>query len=200
YSMLLYTGYLTVADFSTYTEADYLASLRIPNESVRQCFKHNIYDYFTSSPSGTDTSVKMVDAIFNKDAEALGDIISEALNTYISVRDFSCNAKKEYYYHAFLNGRFSCMGHKIVNYSSNGESGDGYADIMFTDTVKKIGVVIELKVSTDGTLAAAADRALSQIEEKNYAGVLETKFCVEKVYCYGIAFKGKSCEVKFIEH
>ena len=93
----------------------------------------------------------MVDAIFNKDAEALGDIISEALNTYISVRDFSCNAKKEYYYHAFLNGRFSCMGHKIVNYSSNGESGDGYADIMFTDTVKKIGVVIELKVSTDGT-------------------------------------------------
>ena len=199
YSMLLYTGYLTVADFSTYTEADYLASLRIPNESVRQCFKHNIYDYFTSSPSGTDTSVKMVDAIFNKDAEALGDIISEALNTYISVRDFSCNAKKEYYYHAFLNGRFSCMGHKIVNYSSNGESGDGYADIMFTDTVKKIGVVIELKVSTDGTLAAAADRALSQIEEKNYAGVLENKFCVEKVYCYGIAFKGKKCVVRFKE-
>ena len=198
YSMLLYTGYLTVADFSTYTEADYLASLRIPNESVRQCFKHNIYDYFKNSDKAKESSLKIVKAIFDKDANELKTAIVRALRTYISVRDISSAYAKEYYYHGFFNGYFSASGDEISNYKSNAEAGDGYADILFTDADLSLGVVIELK-HTDDAIDKAAEKALEQIEKKDYTEIFKREFNISNVLCFGIAFKGKSCEVSFKE-
>lgn len=198
YSMLLYTGYLTVADFSTYTEADYLASLRIPNESVRQCFKHNIYDYFKNSDKAKESSLKIVKAIFDKDANELKTAIVRALRTYISVRDKSSAYAKEYYYHGFFNGYFSASGDEISNYKSNAEAGDGYADILFTDADLSLGVVIELK-HTDDAIDKAAEKALEQIEKKDYTEIFKREFNISNVLCFGIAFKGKSCEVSFKE-
>ena len=184
--------------FSTYTEADYLASLRIPNESVRQCFKHNIYDYFKNSDKAKESSLKIVKAIFDKDANELKTAIVRALRTYISVRDISSAYAKEYYYHGFFNGYFSASGDEISNYKSNAEAEDGYADILFTDADLSLGVVIELK-HTDDAIDKAAEKALEQIEKKDYTEIFKREFNISNVLCFGIAFKGKSCEVSFKE-
>ncbi len=53
----------------------------------------------------------------------------------------------ENYYHGFLNSIFTnCSAGFFREYHSNAESGDGYADILFTDCEGEMAVVIELKI------------------------------------------------------
>lgn len=53
----------------------------------------------------------------------------------------------ENYYHGFLNSIFTnCSAGFFREYHSNAESGDGCADILFTDCEGEMAVVIELKV------------------------------------------------------
>ena len=61
-----------------------------------------------------------------------------------------------------------------------------------------MGVVIELK-HTDDAIDKAAEKALEQIEKKDYTEIFKREFNISNVLCFGIAFKGKSCEVSFKE-
>ena len=103
WSMLLYTGYLTVVKPSDFDVASSELNLRIPNKSIRNCFKEKIQDYFTKAPPQVQKAAKILQSVFNADAEQLRVDIEDALAKFISVRDFSTKAPKEYYYHGFLN-------------------------------------------------------------------------------------------------
>ena len=201
WSMLLYTGYLTVAGHSNFDVASSELNLRIPNKSIRNCFKEKIQDYFTKAPTQVQKAARILECIFNADPKQLRLAINDALAKFISFRDVSTSAPKEYYYHGFLNGVFSTQTEHLMNYVSNPEAGNGYADIIFLPKDSLLGVVLELKYTADGNeLVPTAKVALKQIEEKRYVEVFKKNGITEKVHAFGISFNHKSCFAAFKEY
>ena len=200
WSMLLYTDYLTVAGHSNFDVASSELNLRIPNKSIRNCFKEKIQDYFTKAPPQVQKAAKILQSVFNADAEQLRVDIEDALAKFISVRDFSTKAPKEYYYHGFLNSVFSTQCEHLRNYASNQEAGNGYSDITFLSKDSLLGVVLELKYTDDeNELIPTAKAALKQIDEKHYIEAFKKNGFTEKVYALGLSFSKKSCAVSFKE-
>ena len=201
WSMLLYTGYLTVAGHSNFDVASSELNLRIPNKSIRNCFKEKIQDYFTKAPTQVQKAARILECIFNADPKQLRLAINDALAKFISFRDVSTSAPKEYYYHGFLNGVFSTQTEHLMNYVSNPEAGNGYADIIFLSKDSLLGVVLELKYTADGNeLVPTAKVALKQIEEKRYVEVFKKNGITENVHAFGISFNHKSCFAAFKEY
>ena len=200
WSMLLYTGFLTVVKPSDFDVASSELNFRIPNKSIRNCFKEKIQDYFTKAPTQVQKATKILQSIFNADAEQLRVDIEDALAKFISVRDFSTKAPKEYYYHGFLNSVFSTQCEHLRNYASNEEAGNGYSDITFLSKDSLLGVVLELKYTDDeNELIPTAKAALKQIDEKHYIEAFKKNGFTEKVYALGLSFSKKSCAVSFKE-
>ena len=201
WSMLLYTGYLTVAGHSNFDVASSELNLRIPNKSIRNCFKEKIQDYFTKAPPQVQKAAKILQSVFNADAEQLRVDIEDALAKFISVRDFSTNAPKEYYYHAFLNGVFSTQEGVFKRYTSNQEAGNGYSDITILSKDSRTGYILELKYTNDENyLVKESKKALTQIEEQKYLEPFRLRCITKKVYGFGICFSGKSCFVSVKEY
>ena len=201
WSMLLYTGYLTVVKPSDFDVASSELQLTIPNKSIRSCFIEKIQDYFTKAPTQVQKAARILECIFNADPKQLRLAINDALAKFISFRDISTSAPKEYYYHGFLNGVFSTQTEHLMNYVSNPEAGNGYADIIFLSKDSLLGVVLELKYTADGNeLVPTAKVALKQIEEKRYVEVFKKNGITEKVHAFGISFNQKSCFAAFKEY
>ena len=201
WSMLLYTGYLTVVKPSDFDVASSELQLTIPNKSIRSCFIEKIQDYFTKAPTQVQKAARILECIFNADPKQLRLAINDALAKFISFRDISTSAPKEYYYHGFLNGVFSTQTEHLMNYVSNPEAGYGYADIIFLSKDSLLGVVLELKYTADGNeLVPTAKVALKQIEEKRYVEVFKKNGITEKVHAFGISFNQKSCFAAFKEY
>ena len=198
WSMLAYTGYLTAAPNAEFDIDHEPIELVIPNKSILECFRLNILQYFTKDKEQISKSTALVHAILKPDADLLQISLDTALRKYISVRDFSSNDPKESYYQAFLNGIFSTQDDNLVDYSSNHEQGDGYPDITFKSPNGRIGVVIEIKQCDDikDSEKLALD-ALNQIETKKYYQDFMYHKLITNIYCYGICFTKKSCNVAF---
>mgnify|MGYP004714741131 CR=1 FL=1 len=63
----------------------------------------------------------------------------------MSIRDTATKAPPENYYHGFLAAMMACAEGTIGNCQSNRETGNGFADLMFTSPDQDTGVVVELK-------------------------------------------------------
>ena len=201
FSLLLHTGYLT-SDGYRVVNADTqkpkaIYSLRIPNLEIRECFETNILQHFKeSSTQGENKAMLIAKALFEGDSESASDNIFELLKSYVSIRDFATKAKKENFYHGFLSGVFTNCSNFITDFKSNSESGDGYADLMFMNERKKKVVIIEIKASkNDDDLIQDTNDALLQIEKKKYYEPFLKKDSINTIYCYGISFYNKQCEV-----
>ena len=200
WSMLLYTGYLTVVKPSDFDVASSELNLRIPNKSIRNCFKEKIQDYFTKAPTQVQKAARILECIFNADPKQLRLAINDALAKFISFRDVSTSAPKEYYYHGFLNGVFSTQTEHLMNYASNQEAGNGYSDITFLSKDSFLGVVLELKYTdNENELIPTAKAALKQIDDKHYIEAFKKNGFTEKVYALGLSFSKKLCAVSFKE-
>ena len=202
WSLLLHTGYLTV-DWDKTTEELKKANTssknifaRIPNLEIRECFTQNIQQKFKEQLSKDNTASTLVNSFLDGKAQEASDILFDLLQHYVSVRDTATKAPHENYYHGFLNGLFSNCKDIITDYHSNYESGDGYADITFKSRRNSIAVVIEIKaVTREEDLDEYAQRALEQIEEKNYCAPFLKISRVKNILAFGIAFSGKDCAV-----
>ena len=195
WTLLLYTGYLTVVSLKKVNSMDLMCTARIPNEEIRSCFEQNVLSYYKTSPKIESSARNIAQLLQAGEADQAADAIESVLENYVSVRDFAVRAKAENYYHGFLNGLFSSCGDCIYDYRSNQEGGDGYADIMFRTRDRATGVVLELKsVKSETELDAQAATALKQIEDKEYYQGFK-KRSLKRVYCYGIAFFRKECSV-----
>ena len=195
WTLLLYTGYLTVVSIKKVNSMELRCTARIPNEEIRSCFEQNVLSYYKTSPKIESSARNIAQLLQAGEADKAADAIESVLENYVSVRDFAVRAKAENYYHGFLNGLFSSCGDCIDDYRSNQEGGDGYADIMFRTRDRATGVVLELKsVKSETELDAQAATALKQIEDKEYYQGFK-KRSLKRVYCYGIAFFRKECSV-----
>ncbi|MBW7571076.1 AAA family ATPase [Succinivibrio faecicola] len=200
YTLLLFTGYLTVDSYRTENisgEDKTIYSLKIPNREIRQCFIKNIKEHFDTIVNQGENKAKLIaKALFEGDSESASDNIFDLLKSYVSIRDFATKAKKENFYHGFLSGVFTNCSNFITDFKSNSESGDGYADLIFMNERQKIAVIIEIKaVNSKKELPEGTQKALKQIEEMRYADEYLDDSSVKAIYCYGISFYNKQCEV-----
>ncbi len=203
WSLLLHTGYLTL-DWDKTTEELSKANsssknifAKIPNLEILKCFTDNIKNRFDNSLKIDNLANRIADAMLSGDNEFVQTQLRIYLKKFVSVRDIASKAPPENYYHGFLNGIFTnCSEEFFTEYHSNTESGDGYADILFTDSVGEKGVIVELKVCREKeSRIKKAEEAISQIEEKNYAEPLFEDENITSVQAVGIAFSGKNCAV-----
>ena len=191
WTLLLFTGYLTVTDRP---ERD-TYRLRIPNDEIRETFKTRIESYFSDA---NDTYVNyansLANAAFEGDWKTLQIQLATFLRRYVSVRDAATRAKAENYYHGMLLGLLGNT-ESVENLQSNHEAGDGFADLIFTSIGSEIGVVFEIKhCQSMNEMSLFAEKALDQIQEKHYVQGFDGYSC-SKIYGYGIAFCRKACIV-----
>lgn len=185
WSVLLTTGYVTKADPDE--EGD-TVSLRIPNKEIASIFQDSVMRYFTDTVNA-DTVKELIEALWERDEERSGEILSKLLWDTISYNDYH-----EDYYHAFLAGVFVGRGYEV---ESNKERGLGRPDILLKDRKKRRVLIIEAKKSAkEKDRAKDCDRAIKQILEEKYAEGLNG---YEQILCYGVAFFQKQAMIKLLK-
>lgn len=191
YSFLLVAGYLKAENTKVSWSGDYICDVSIPNKEIAFVYNKEILQKLKNmiSPS---VSIKIQEALLNKDTDRLKDSIRTLLIESVSYFDTA----KETFYHGLMLGLCAVMsGHYLT---SNRESGQGRFDIQLLPKDKRFpGIIIELKSivgNHSDTLKKEAEKALQQIIDKSYDVQLKSKG-ISKVYKYGVAFQGKNVEV-----
>ena len=179
WSMLLASGYLKVVrhevDERTGRESYGLA---LTNREVHIKFENMIRDWFTEV---TEDYNDFITGLLIGDVPAMNSYMNQVTKTMFSYFDTgnkASSSEPERFYHGFvlglmveLEGRYSI--------TSNRESGFGRYDIMLEPLGKADdGIIIEFKVrnpAEEHGLEETVEKALKQIEEKEYSAVLEAK-------------------------
>ena len=195
FSLLLHTGYLTAV--GNPNKNNYI--VKIPNEEILECFNSTVRGVFkekvTKAPEYKAEKIAL--SFLNGNEEAVEDMLSEVILSYVSVRDFSTKAKPENFYQGFLSGIFLNCDKVISDYRSNTQAGFGYLDFAFKDSFGKTAVVIEIKsCQSTSELVKAQQLALEQIKEQKYADSYLKDESVRHVYAYAVVFSNKYCRVK----
>ena len=194
WSMLLVTGYLTIAETSVDART---FKLVIPNKEIHEIFTSQISEWFQNTVVQGDTARlrKFCETVKNGDAAALENTFCAYLADTISIWDTNApKPMKENFYHGLLLGILSCEGAWIVK--SNQESGIGYTDILVEIPSEKIGCIFEMKYAENGNFDAACVEAMQQIEQKDYAAILRQEG-LQTIHTYGISCFKKMCKVYY---
>ena len=189
WTLLYFTGYLTRMrpEDIRGTLDDGNFALTIPNAEIRGLFRKSVNEWFLAKTEASDRSA-LFDALWKGDAKGLQEYINDTLFDTISFYDY-----QESFYHAFLVGQLSRKGYVV---KSNRENGLGRSDISVKDRKTRRAIVIETKVTdSENKLELACDKALKQIEDKQYAAAIK-EAGYEQVLSIGIAFYQKQCCVK----
>ena len=194
WSVLFTTGYLTKKaeiDLNTY-------ELVIPNREIRMIFTEQILDWFQKEAREDAPALDaFCEAFCQGDPAAIEHQFASYLKKTISIRDTAVRKeRKENFYHGILLGLLSHREDWLL--LSSVESGIGYSDILIELPDKNIGIVIEIKYSESRNLEAACQKALEQIEEKNYAEHL-MEDDMDTIFKYGIACRRTACMVRMAE-
>ena len=188
WSVLFTTGYLTQRGRS---EGN-IFRLAIPNREIRNIFTTQIMQLFRENVK-KDGLNRFCEALENGNTESAEKCFGEYLRKTISIRDTSVRKEmKENFYHGILLGILGIKENWIVR--SNRESGEGYSDILIETDDTAMGIVIEMKYAEDGNLQKAAEKALKQIESKQYEEALYDEG-IEQILRYGIACYKKRCKI-----
>ena len=187
WSVLFTTGYLTQRG-----QEGKKYRLTIPNNEIRELFILQIREWFRdASRKDGETLNQFCEAFPEQNPEKIEEIFSDYLWNTISIRD-TASSKKENFYHGILLGLLGYKSNWLVK--SNAESGIGYSDILVEVPKNRTGVVIELKYAEDGNMDAACEKALQQIEDRDYAAKLKDDG-MRNIIKYGIACYKKNCKV-----
>ena len=190
WSVLFTMGYLTQRGRS---EGN-IFRLAIPNREIRNIFTTQIMQLFRENVKKDGELLnRFCEALENGNTESAEKCFGEYLRKTISIRDTSVRKEmKENFYHGVLLGILGIKENWIVR--SNRESGEGYSDILIETDDTAMGIVIEMKYAEDGNLQKAAEKALKQIESKQYEEALYDEG-IEQILRYGIACYKKRCKI-----
>lgn len=188
WNFLFFTGYLKCVKERLEDETIFL-TMAIPNMEIRYIFKNTVLDWFQASIKNQNRS-NLYHAILDGKPGDFSEIVSGYLMESISFYDFAEN-----YYHGFLAGLLQGFpGYAIL---SNRESGTGRPDLLLkSPSLRKPAIIIELKLAQSiNDMETACDRALEQIEARNYQAALYEEG-YRSFMKYGIAFYKKECMAK----
>ncbi len=188
WSLLVFSGYLTIASTPTYGVP---CELRIPNAEVTELYRSMILEWFEKSLEEPQYQL-LLSSLTSGDLDTFSRIFQKFLLSAVSVFDVS-SEQPEKIYHAFVLGMLIGLSDRY-EVKSNRESGYGRYDVMLIPkNHKDLGIVMEFKKIDEFEtidLESAAASALQQIEQKCYAQELHDRG-VKRILKLALAFKGK---------
>lgn len=195
WSTLFMTGYLTQRG----KEMDGRYHLAIPNREICNIIVERVLALFRKDVSKNAKLLNgFCNAMLESDSATVEQLLTEYMDTTISIRDSFVKSLRENFYHGLLIVIFGYRdGWKAT---SNKESGDGFSDILIevNENDSRMGIVLELKYSkSEKALDKDCQAALQQITDKNYEQALR-KNGYQNILKYGIAFYHKKCRVMVI--
>ena len=129
-----------------------------------------------------------------------GKRLEKALRNYMISCISSFDGAVEGFYHGMVLGLVASLSTKYY-IRSNRESGDGRYDLQMEPKEEMLpGVIMEFKsvpASKKKSLSVIAEEAIAQIDRQHYTRELE-EHGIKRIVKYGIAFSGKSVEVKTV--
>lgn len=193
WSLLLFAGYLTFTHIKI-IEGKKWCKLTIPNQEIHILYRSLITNIMGTSLSKT-TLRYLRQSIEEADSEVFSTVLQEFISKSMSYYDMP-STEPERGYHLFVLGLLVLLS-DTYTVKSNKESGFGRYDILLIPhDKKKFGLILEFKkVSSQETFEKASQKALDQINEKNYAQELKD-LGIKKIAAFGIACKGKEIVVK----
>jgi len=188
WSFLFLTGYLKKVSQEQIGEKISL-ELALPNRELKYIYDTQISDWFEEIVLQETNFDELYGAV--RAGDALG--IQQQLMTHIS----ECISYLDHYenfYHGFVTGILKGIPGCVV--LSNRESGNGRSDIFVKEKVpSERALIFEIKMADSfPDLAETAQKALKQIDEKNYEADLLYHGYTE-IEKYGVAFFKKRCKV-----
>lgn len=189
YNFMMFTGYFRKVSESFDGVRKYV-ELAIPNKEILYIFDRHITNWMNVKIYQWDRSA-LLQAVLNHDTEVMSEAISDILYESISFYDYG-----ESFYHGIMVGLLQGIKHYPV--VSNRESGKGRFDLALAPASRfKPVYIFELKYVKDiDDLEKAAEEAITQIEERDYARSFRDDSYKKFLY-YGVAFCRKDCLVKF---
>ena len=190
YTMLLMTGYLTIAGVEE-LDGMPLYALDIPNREVRQAYRQKVMDILSEQMDIHDSAL-LLRSLLQGRAEDFSKRLQDMLSKMMSYYDAN-GQDRESFYHGLMLGLTSLLG-RSYQVRSNRESGLGRFDLaIYPFPPCTNGVLMEFKASDHPKdLDRLAKEALRQIEENGYDTEMKS-IGVQQIQKYGIAFCGKQC-------
>ncbi len=168
--------------------------LSIPNAEVKLIYTEVFESWLRTRMEGQGAHLHLLlSAMLSGDTELLEEQLQAFILNVLSYHDDS-PSDPEGIYQAFVLGLL-CILEPEYRVRSNRESGKGRPDVMIVPSKPgKAGVVLELKVVRRGTLDQALEKAVKQIQERNYPAEVKA-MGAEPVYAFAVAFDGKDVKV-----
>ena len=194
WSTLFMTGYLTQRGEPDGNRYD----LAIPNQEIRNIITEHILQMFQKNVKNDGTMAdSFCSALEAGNAAQVETIFTEYMRQTISIRDtFVQHSRKENFYQGILLGILSYKSDWIVR--SNRESGEGFSDITIRISNSGTGIVIEVKYAEAGHEEEMVQKALRQIQDKDY-GYEFRQEGIRRILYYGIACNKKVCRAEVLE-
>ena len=165
--------------------------LKITNKETRAMFVGMFKNWFLQKDSSYS---QFMQALLQGDTEAMNYFMNRLCLATFNYFDVGQD-EPEKFYHGFVLG---LMAEQMENYTlkSNRESGFGRYDVMLIPKKENLpAIIMEFKSKSrmyTETLEEALQKALQQIEEKNYdAELLALGIPKDHIRHYGFAFEGK---------
>ena len=172
--------------------------LAIPNQEIRNIITEHILQMFQKNVKNDGTMAdSFCSALEAGNAEQVEALFTEYMRQTISIRDtFVQHSRKENFYQGILLGILSYKSDWIVR--SNRESGDGFSDITIRISNSGTGIVIEVKYAEAGHEKEMVQKALKQIQDKDY-GYEFRQEGMKRILYYGVVCNKKTCMAEVLE-
>jgi hypothetical protein len=194
WSLLLFSGYLTVSDYVVGDDGLFYCQVSVPNKEIMTLYVRMVREWFAEK---LDTS--RYDAFIHHLLEGNIPAFQADLQDYIrasgSYFDFNLHTP-EAVYHAFILGLIVGLRDNYI-IQSNREAGEGRCDVALIpkDPARHKAMVLEFKrTEHENALTKIAKLALKQISKNDYAALF-AQHSVKTVTAIGIGFAGKKVQI-----
>ena len=199
WSLFFVAGYLKIVASSEEKEDESIScELKIPNQEIRIFYSSLIKKWLRGEKSlkWYNTFIKY---LLVGNVEKFEADLKQVLVNVASAYDVA--PSPEVFYHGLVLGLVITLNHYEIK--SNRESGKGRYDIaVIPRDPQVLGLLFELKsveeTTSDARLAKKAQKALQQIDDKNYVAEFRQRG-IHKVLKIALVFKGKDFQLEYVE-